>query len=330
MDILGTLGPACSGEDILERMFRQGMTGMRLNLSHTTLGDSRPLLERMFRAARTCGIQPKLIIDMQGPELRVGKSGLPLKLIEGERIPLASILLPKTVLQSSLPGTVLKLDDGELALRVMEDGASAIVVRGGTLLPGKSVAAEGMTTRLPALTAADRQNIAVAAEYGVTGVMQPFVRGREDLEEVRKALDQNDCKAVSIYAKIENMEGLSSLKNWMDLADVLVIARGDLGNAVPLWTLPAWQKRIAALALEKGKPFLIATQMLASMEHSPVPTRAEVSDVFNAVLDGASAVLLTGETAGGAYPVQAMEIFCKTAQEALTFRKGDSPEPFGR
>lgn len=331
MDILGTLGPACKEEAVLERMFRAGMTGMRINLSHTSLEESRPLLETMRRAAAKCGVDaPKLIIDMQGPELRLGREGLPAELEEGTVIPLRGLPLPDAVARELVAGARLKLDDGKLLLQVEKNGEDALVLRGGTLLPGKSVALEGMTTRLPVLTDADRRNLSLAKEYGVTGVMQPFVRSREDLVEVRKALEQFDCKAILLYAKIENTEGLSALESWMDLADVLVIARGDLGNAVPLCSLPAWQKRIAALAKSAGRLFLVSTQMLATMERSPVPTRAEVSDVFNAVLDGASAVLLTGETANGAYPAQAMEVFCETVREAILFQKGGSPSFIGR
>ena len=146
--------------------------------------------------------------------------------------------------------------------------------------------------------------------------MQSFVRSREDVEEVRTALCGTGLRH---FAKLENRAGLDSLEQWIGLPDVLVIARGDLGNAVPLWELPGIQKRVAARARQAGKPFLVVTQMLASMERTAVPTRAEVSDIFNAVLDGASALMLTGETAAGRYPAEAMDYFCRTIRAAETF-----------
>ena len=172
---------------------------------------------------------------------------------------------------------------------------------------------------LPALTAGDWNNLRLAPKMGVTGVMQSFVRGGEDLLALRQALEACGGGHIRIFAKVEDRRGLESLPDWMDLADCVVIARGDLGNSMPLWQLPAAQKRIAALCRQRGKPFLVVTQLLASMERSAVPTRAEVSDIFNAVLDGASALMLTGETAAGRWPAEAMTYLCRTAAQAGDF-----------
>ena len=186
----------------------------------------------------------------------------------------------------------------------------------------KSVALPGRSVRLPALTESDLANIALAKDYGVTGVMQPFVRSREDLRAVRAALDAAGAEEVRLFAKIENKEGVSRLPELLDAADEIVIARGDLGNAVPLWELPALQKRISAACRAAGRPFMVVTQMLASMERSPVPTRAEVSDIFNAVLDGAASVMVTGETAVGQYPVETIDYLARTVREAEKFPAG--------
>lgn len=315
MEIYGTLGPACANAAVLEQMFRSGMTGLRLNLSHTSLEESAPLLEQMRLAAERCGIRPQLLIDLQGPELRVGKQGLPLLLEEGARLPLRRLALPEHLYAALQPEMELLLDDGRLCVQVLPAG-EGLVLRGGTLAPGKSVAVPGLCAALPALTAADRKNLSLASAFGVTGVMQSFVRSREDVEEVRTALCGTGLRH---FAKLENRAGLDSLEQWIGLPDVLVIARGDLGNAVPLWELPGIQKRVAARARQAGKPFLVVTQMLASMERTAVPTRAEVSDIFNAVLDGASALMLTGETAAGRYPAEAMDYFCRTIRSAETF-----------
>ena len=151
--------------------------------------------------------------------------------------------------------------------------------------------------------------------------MQPFVRGGKDLVDLRKAMEQAGCGSLRIYAKIENRLGMDRLAEILQEADEIVIARGDLGNAVPLWERPAAQKKIAASCRAAQKPFMVVTQMLASMEHSPVPTRAEVSDVFNAVLDGASSVMVTGETAVGEYPVCVMRYLAETVKAANGYRK---------
>ncbi|MBR5537102.1 MAG: pyruvate kinase [Clostridia bacterium] len=318
MEVYGTFGPACTDLSRLTEMFRTGMCGLRLNLSHRSLAQSRDWLELARQAAELCGTAPQILMDLQGPELRVGSEGLPVELPEGETLPLSLLRLPAILLQALRPGQELLLDDGKLQA-VVGEGDTCRVVRGGTLLPRKSVAAPGLDIRLPALTGEDLENLRLAPQMGVTGVMQSFVRGREDLLELREALKRYGGEHIRIFAKVENRQGLQTLPEWIDLADCVVIARGDLGNAMPLWQLPAAQKIIAALCNAKGKPFLVVTQMLASMEHRAVPTRAEVSDIFNAVLDGASALMLTGETAAGNYPVEAMAYLCNTAREALRF-----------
>ena len=328
LELYGTLGPACARENILEGMFRAGMTGMRVNLSHMTLDQARPWIEIMHRAAARCGLEPDLLADLQGPEVRAGKLPAPLALKTGETVALDALLLPLPLREMLAPGQEILLDDGKLLLETL-DRDRAKVLRGGMLLPRKSAAVPGLTLTLPPLTPEDEDNLRRAEELGVTGVMQSFVRGREDVLALRSALCRCGCKGIRLYAKVENRLGLETLPQWIDLADCIVIARGDLGNAIPLTRLPAAQKAIAGLAKERGKPFLVVTQLLASMEHSAVPTRAEVSDIYNAVLDGASALMLTGETAGGAFPREAMEVLCRTAQGAWNDREHKGETNYG-
>ena len=149
--------------------------------------------------------------------------------------------------------------------------------------------------------------------------MQPFVRDAEDLKTLRAALNEAGAESIALFAKIENMDGVDHLSELLPHADEIVIARGDLGNAIPLWQLPGVQKHISRACKEAGKNFMVVTQMLYSMEKSPVPTRAEVSDIFNAVYDGASSVMVTGETAVGAYPVEVIRYLANTAKEAENF-----------
>ncbi len=321
--VFGTLGPACAQQATLEAMFRAGMTGMRLNLSHTGLAQSAPLLQAFHAAANAAGIAPQLLIDMQGPELRVGGLDAPLTLTEGATVALGTggIPLPAAVEPYLQPGQELMLDDGKLLVQVVRaadtpGGAAAKVLRGGLLKGHKSVKLPGIEVPLPLLTAHDIENLKLAHEYGVTALMQPFVRSGEDLAGVRAILKEIGAQDIRIFAKIESMTGVAALEGILAQADVVVIARGDLGNDMPLWRLPAVQKHIAAACRAAGKPFITVTQMLASMEHSPVPTRAEVSDIFNAVADGSWGVMLTGETAAGEYPVEAITCMANTAREA--------------
>ena len=315
VSIYGTLGPACAHSAILAEMLRQGMTGVRLNLSHGSLMESAPTIEALRQAERITGKKADLLIDMQGPELRLGGLSAPLMLPEGGEIDLTALPLPGVVSAALAPGSELLLDDGKLLLRCI-DAARAIVIRGGTLESRKSVAVPGLHVKLPPLTDLDRENLRHAAAMGVTGVMQPFVRSGDDLWQVRRAMAEAGCPHLRLFAKIEDAAGIAALPRLLPAADEIVIARGDLGNAMPLWQLPAAQKRIAAVCRAAGKPFMVVTQMLQSMTHSPVPTRAEVSDVFNAVLDGAASVMVTGETAVGEYPAQVIRYLAATAAEA--------------
>ena len=333
MEIYGTIGPSCGSRETLTEMFRAGMTGIRLNLSHVTLAESREIIEEYHAAAAAAGITaPDLLVDMQGPELRIGRLAEPLVLEEGERIRFAdAIPVPPQVLARIKPGQQILLDDGKILLSVTGK-ETARVLRGGRLMSRKSLAVtdpeapEKSTSellqglRLPAVTAADRENLRLAVSMGVTGVMQPFVRGAEDLRELRRAMEEAGAGALRIFAKIENRAGAAHLEELIPEADVIVIARGDLGNAFPLWELPGVQKDIAAACRRAGRPFLVVTQMLASMEERPVPTRAEVSDIFNAVLDGADAVMITGESAVGKYPAEAIGYLARTAESARQYR----------
>ncbi len=338
LEIYGTLGPSCRETEVLRQMFAAGITGMRLNLSHGTLDDSAPMIDAFHRASALEGVRPSLLIDMQGPELRIGmvKEGFTADL--GDTVLLSvkddipqdpdSIPVPCEIFDHYEPGMVVMIDDGKIRLRLEKKDEKACcrriraaVLTGGPVMSRKSIAVEGMSVTGNTLTQTDLLNLRCAPGAGVTDVMQPFVRGRNDLLEVRKAMAECGAGNCRLFAKIENREGISAAEEILPLADMVVIARGDLGNAVPLWTLPRIQKEISEKCLLADVPFMVVTQMLASMDRSPVPTRAEVSDIFNAVSDGASAVMITGESASGLYPVLASEYLVKTAMEGLKWRR---------
>ncbi len=321
VDIFGTLGPSCDNEKVLLEMFSKGMTGIRINLSHIMLKDCVESIERINTAGLIANIIPKILIDMQGPELRIGKLEAPMSLAEEDELTFGEkgIPLDDRILSAIKPGQELLLDDGKIkgvAISSFEGSITAKVTRGGLLDSRKSIALPGIKVDMPALTEDDIENIKLAPMLSVYGVMQPFVRSADDLKIVRHILDDNGGENIKLYAKIENTNGIENLESFFEYADEIVIARGDLGNAVPLWELPAVQKSIALRCNDKKIPFMVVTQMLSSMEHSKVPTRAEVSDIYNAVLDGAGSVMVTGETAIGEYPVEVIDYLTKTANFA--------------
>jgi len=321
IDIFGTLGPACDSEAVLSEMFSNGMTGIRVNLSHVMLADCAASIDRVKRAAKENGVSPKILIDMQGPELRIGRFEGRMELKAGETVELGGdgIPLDEALVKELAVGDEVLLDDGKILGEISfagEQSAKLRIIRGGELTQRKSILIKGKDLKLSAITADDRENLKLAKDLGITGIMQPFVRSREDLIEVRDVLDECSCADLRIYAKIENMEGVKNLGSFIDLCDEVIIARGDLGNSMDLWTLPRVQKEISGICNKAGKSFMVVTQMLASMEKSEVPTRAEVSDIFNAVLDGASSVMVTGETAIGVNPAEVIKYLSNTAGEA--------------
>lgn len=314
--LYGTLGPACAREDILRAMFATGMNGVRLNLSHGPLADAARWIGLLHGAAAKEGVRSELIVDLQGPEVRVGALAAPLALTEGETLTLGEdIPVPPCVTENVRDGDELLLDDGQLALRVL-DGARGRcrVTRGGVLLARKSLAIVGRELPAPTLTALDRENLRAAKAFGVTGVMQPFVRGRDDLRALRAAIRAESGENLRIFAKIENQTGLHKLSEIIENSDVVVVARGDLGNAVPLWELPRAQEHIVRECRRAQRAVMVSTQLLHSMHHAAVPTRAELMDVYHAACSGADCLLLTGETAAGEHPAEAMRFLAETAR----------------
>lgn len=334
LEIFGTLGPADCDIDTLTEMFRNGMTGIRLNLSHENLNDCEKWLSNYLTAARTADVVPELLIDMQGPELRIGKISGIWHLEIGDFIHLIPksraydvvapyIPCPDIIFPVLTEGQKILLNDGTIEAVVCKSESKLDVVcqvtRGGALSSRKSIALPGAFIYPPTLTADDLHNLDLASKYHVTGIMQPFVRDAEDLRTLRRELNARGLDHVRIFAKIENLDGVRALPELLPYCDYIIIARGDLANAVSLPKLISVQKDIARICRRESKPFMVVTQMLASMEQSPVPTRAEISDIFNAVLDGASSLMVTGETAIGKYPSEVIRYLVETAREAAKY-----------
>lgn len=316
MRYYATLGPSCCDTAALAALLRRGVTGFRLNLSHTPLAARTDWIAALHEAERKTGLRTQLMIDLRGPEVRIGSLPVPLPLAEGAAVTLgADIPVDGDVLDALRPGMTVLLDDGAMALTVV-DGGVCRVSRGGTLTGHKSLTLEGVDLRRPALCEADLADLSQAAALGVNAVMQPFVRSAGDLRVVRQTMAENGLADAELFAKVENQPGLDALPDWLALCDVVTIARGDLGSSLPLERLPAAQKHIAALCRSRGKPFLVVTQLLHSMIDHPSPTRAEVLDIYNAVLDGADCLMLTGETAQGRYPLESADWLIRVAQEA--------------
>ena len=327
--IVATLGPASSSPEVLERMVRAGIDVVRMNFSHGTTEDhlarATSIREIAARLGRTVGI----LGDLQGPKIRVGKfeSGR-ITLAEGapfvldaqcqlggqERVGLDYKELPKDVRS----GDILLLDDGRLKLEVTGVRGHEIhtlVLVGGELSNNKGINRQGGGLTAPALTAKDMDDIKTAAQIGVDFVAVSFPKSSADMYMARQLLRAAGSSAVLI-AKIERVEAVENMVEILDASDGIMVARGDLAVEVGDATVPALQKKMIRMARDKNKLTITATQMMESMISSPVPTRAEVSDVANAVLDGTDAVMLSAETASGKYPVETVESMARICIEA--------------
>ncbi|MGQ9666416.1 MAG: pyruvate kinase [Anaerolineae bacterium] len=324
--IVCTLGPASSSEEIIRRLIRAGMDVARINFSHGDHAGHARAVQLVRTIAQEEGRNVAILGDLQGPKLRVGElAGGQMRLEEGQRILLTAAssaeqagIIPvphQELLQHLQPGDVLLLDDGLMSLRVAEVGGGTAVCQvlaGGILLSNKGISLPGAASTLPAITPKDRQDLAFAVEQEFDFIALSFVRRADDVRELRRLLAELGAD-IPIVAKIEKREAVANIQEIVQTADAVMVARGDLGVEAPAEEVPLYQKRIIQLARQAAKPVITATQMLESMIHNPRPTRAEASDVANAILDGTDAVMLSGETAVGKYPAEAVEMMVRIA-----------------
>jgi len=322
--IVATIGPASSSEEMLHRLIEAGMDAARLNFSHGTHADHVLSATRVRDAQSALGRPLALIADLQGPKLRIGDLVAPVELEVGDRVVVAGgdsarpddLPVAPAVLGTVLvPSLEVLVDDGHVRLRVeqVENGRAVCrVLTGGIVEPHKGVNVPGVALPVPSLTAKDLVDLEVALELGVDYVALSFVRSRADVAKLRAKIEAAGSHAW-VIAKIELKEAVAALADILDEADAVMIARGDLGVEVGAAEVPLLQKSIILAALERGKPAITATQMLETMVHRPEPTRAEASDVANAILDGTSAVMLSAETAIGEYPAAAVETMARIA-----------------
>ena len=339
--IVATLGPASSTQDVLNRMLAAGVDVVRLNFSHGAAADHEQRARLVRDVARALGREVAIMADLQGPKIRVGKFAngkVTLKpgecfildadceLGNEERVGLDYKELPRDV----APGDVLLLNDGLIRLRVESVLGNEITTRvevGGVLSNNKGINRQGGGLTAPALTAKDmddmKTGVAIVADY----IAISFPKNKEDMYMARQLLRAAGGKALLI-AKIERAEAISALEEIIDASDGIMVARGDLAIEVGNAAVPGLQKRMLRLARERNKLSITATQMMESMIVNPVPTRAEVSDVANAVLDGTDAVMLSAETASGRYPVETIEAMSQICVEAERYDVGELDRDF--
>ena len=328
--IVCTIGPASRDADTMREMLEAGMNVARLNFSHGTHEEHRNTIET-FRRVRDEQDRPAaILLDTKGPEIRLGdfENGSEI-LEEGDEFTLTSEECPGTkervsTTYKALPsqvslGTSILIDDGRVRLRVAgttEDEVRCIVVNGGKVSNRKGVNIPNQSLDLEYISEADRQDILFGIEMDVDYVAASFVRSGADVKILRSLLNENGGDRIKIISKIENTEGIENFKEILALSDGIMIARGDMGVEVDFEKLPGIQKKFIKECCKAGKTVITATQMLESMTHSPAPTRAEITDVANAVFDGTSAVMLSGESAAGDYPVETVKAMAKIVSQA--------------
>lgn len=323
--ILATLGPASDTPEMIEKLFRAGADAFRVNMSHGEQAEKAKLIANIRALEKSYNRPTTILVDLQGPKLRVGTfAGGKVELRTGGAFRLdtnkkagdaARVHLPHPEIFAALEiGTRLLLDDGKVVLRVTDispDHIDTSVEVGGMLSDRKGLNVPDVVVPIAALTDKDRSDLAFALEQGVDWVAMSFVQRPEDVAEGKKLIGGK----AALLAKIEKPAAIHRLEEILELADGVMVARGDLGVELPPEQVPPLQKKIVSTARQMGKPVVVATQMLESMIVAPTPTRAEVSDVATAIYDGADAVMLSAETAAGAWPIEAVSIMDRIAQQ---------------
>jgi pyruvate kinase len=325
--IVATMGPASCNEATLRSIFEEGVDAVRLNFSHSSHSDHHAYIRTVRSVAAQCNAHIAIIADLQGPKIRTGllKGGEEVELVSGEELVITTRDVPGTSQRISttyqaLPSDVDKgdrilLDDGALELQATQTTDTEVhcqVVIGGTLGEHKGINLPGVSISAPALTDKDHEDLRFALENEVDYVALSFVRSTQDIRELKALISEADAE-VPVIAKLEKPEAISELEEIVTIADAIMVARGDLGVEIPPEEVPILQKQIISLCSRMRKPVITATQMLDSMRTNPRPTRAETSDVANAILDGTDAVMLSGETAIGSYPVESVAMMRRIA-----------------
>ena len=325
--IICTLGPATDAPGVLEDLIRNGMDVARFNFSHGTHPQQKERLDRLKEVRARMGVPVAALLDTKGPEIRLKNFVNGKEVLEaGQRFTLTTREVEGTkdicaITYKNLPqdvqvGTTIMIDDGLIRMTVEEKTDTDIVclvANGGPVKDHKGVNVPGVHLTMPYMSAADREDLLFGVEEGFDFVACSFCRSAADVMEIRRLLEENGSN-MRIIAKLENQEGVNNIKEILAVADGIMVARGDMGVEIDFTEIPVIQKDLIAYTLASGKHVITATQMLDSMINNPRPTRAEITDVANAVYDGTSAVMLSGETAAGKYPVESLKTMAAIAE----------------
>ena len=324
--IIATIGPASSERSVLKRIIEKGVNVCRLNFSHINHKEAKEIISTIKSINQELNVHTAILADLQGPKIRIGKLERSLKIKPGQEI----VFTTKTPKKNQIfigykyfakdvsAGENILIDDGKIKLKVKEsnnkDQITAKVVVSGVLSSFKGVNLPNTKISLPCLTPKDKKDLAFILKEKIEWLALSFVREAQDLISLRKILKRNKSK-IGVISKIEKPEAIKNIDEIITYSNAIMVARGDLGVEIPPHRVPAVQKKIVKKAVERSRPVIIATQMLESMTYSPVATRAEVNDVANSVIDGADAVMLSGETSVGKYPVKTVDTMRKIIRD---------------
>ena len=326
--IVCTLGPSTDKEEVLRNLMKNGMNVARMNFSHGTHEEQKARLDMIKKLRKELNLPVAALLDTKGPEIRIGDvEGGKLELKPDQEFTLTTeemlgtekkvTITYKELYKDVEPGDSILIDDGLIGMEVVRIDESDIVCRvknGGFISNHKGVNVPGVELNMPFVSPKDLADIVFAVEQDYDFIAASFTRTAEDIMEIRKILQEHGGEKIHIIAKLENKQGVKNCEDILRVADGIMIARGDMGVEIPLEEVPVIQKELIRKAMHMGKPVITATQMLDSMMKNPRPTRAETSDVANAIYQGTSAIMLSGETAAGAYPIEAVQTMAKIAE----------------
>ena len=332
--IICTLGPAVDSDEILIKLMLKGMDVARLNFSHGTHEEHQVRVDRFKKARESVGLPIPLLLDTKGPEIRTGRFETDEVILkEGDTFALVNeeilgdntktSVTYKSLYKDVKKGSRILINDGLVELEVSQiknKDIICIVLNGGSIGNNKGINVPGSEIHLPSITEKDIEDIMFGIANEFDFIAASFVRKASDVIEIKKVLEKNNGESIKVIAKIENREGIQNFDEILKVADGIMVARGDLGVEIPVEEVPVVQKSLIEKCYKGGKPVITATQMLDSMIRNPRPTRAEASDVANAIYDGTSAVMLSGETAAGKYPIETIEMMAKIAEKAESAR----------
>ena len=326
--IVCTLGPSTDDENVLRQLMLEGMSVARMNFSHGSHEEQKKRLDMVKKLREELELPVAALLDTKGPEIRIGdieggkaelKKGQTFVLTTEDIVGNAEIvsITYKQLYKDVKPGNSILIDDGLIGMEVQKIEGEEIVCQvknGGFISNHKGVNVPGVELKMPFVSQKDYEDIVFAAEQDYDFIAASFTRTANDILEIRKILEEKGGQYIHIIAKIENMQGVENCEEILRVADGIMIARGDMGVEIPLEEVPVIQKKLIRMALKASKPVITATQMLDSMIKNPRPTRAETSDVANAIYQGTGAIMLSGETAAGAYPVEAVRTMARIAE----------------